>query len=102
MDAQLLFHRKNIDSNGDIVEIKIWQVPESADKHHGLKYSLVYIKNGERIIGYDNAEVKGDHRHFGNKEYRYHFKDIDGLVKDFYEDIENIKRGEDKNEGKKD
>ena len=101
MTAKLLFHTKNVNLNGDIIEIKIWQVPESKDKHHGLKYSLVYIKNGERIAGYDNAEGKGDHRHYKTEEYRYRFKDIDGLIKDFYEDINRIKRGDYENEDKK-
>ncbi len=94
MTAKLLFHTKNIGEKGDIVEIKIWQVPESEDKHHGLKYSLVYIKDGKRIIGYDNSEGKGDHKHYKTKEYRYQFKDIDGLINDFYNDINKIKRGE--------
>ena len=67
--AKLLFHRKNIESNGDIIEMKIWQMPDSKDKPHGLKYSLVYIQNGKRIIGFDNAEGKGDHKHYRGKEY---------------------------------
>ena len=84
----LLFHRKNILPNGDMVEMKIWQVPEAPDKPHGLKYSLAYIKKGERIVGYDNAESKGDHRHYQGKEFTYKFKDIETLVEDFYKDIE--------------
>jgi hypothetical protein len=63
MSVELLFYRKNIEPNGDIIEMKIWQVPRSKDKPHGLKYSLVYIRDGKRLIGYDNAESKGDHRH---------------------------------------
>jgi hypothetical protein len=86
----LLFHRKNILPNGDVVEMKIWQVTETPDKPHGLKYSLVYIKEGERVIGYDNAEGKGDHRHWRGKEFPYTFKDIEGLVEDFYKDIERF------------
>lgn len=45
-------------------EVKIWKVPESKDKPHGLKYSFAYIVKGERVVGYDNAEGKGDHRHY--------------------------------------
>ncbi len=45
-------------------------------------------------MGYDNAEGKGDHRHYKNKEYFYHFKYVDTLIEDFYSDIEKIKRGE--------
>lgn len=93
MDGELLFHRKNIEPNGDIVEMKIWKVPHSKDKPHGLKYSLVYIKDGKRIIGYDNAESKGDHKHFRGKESLYNFVDVDILIKDFYESVETLKRG---------
>ena len=31
-----------------------------------------------------DAEGKGDHRHYKNKEYPYHFKDVDTLIEDFY------------------
>jgi hypothetical protein len=94
MGAELLFHRKNIESDGGIIEMKIWKVPRSTDKAFGLKYSLVYIQNGKRIIGYDNAEGKGDHKHYRNKEYQYRFSNIDNLVKDFCTDLEKAKRGE--------
>ena len=91
MKAKLLFHRKNIEPNGDIAEMKIWQVQDSKDKPHGLKYSLVYIQNGKRIIGFDNAEGKGDHKHYKGKEYTYDFKSIDNLIKDFYSMIEKMR-----------
>jgi hypothetical protein len=69
MKAELLFHRKNIEADGDIVEMTIWKVPHSKDKPHGLKYSLVYIHGGKRMVGYDNAEGRGDHRHYGQREH---------------------------------
>lgn len=94
MDVDLLFHRKNIEQNGDIIEMKIWKVPYSKDRPYGLKYSLVYIKEGKRVLGYDNSEGKGDHKHYRGKEFSYHFKNIDALIKNFYADIEKIKRGE--------
>jgi len=93
MDADLFFYRKNIEPNGDIVEMKIWKVPHSKDRPHGLKYSLVYIRESKRVLGYDNAEGKGDHRHYRGKESRYHFKDIGTLIEDFYDDVENIRKG---------
>ena len=91
MGVDLLFYRKNVEPNGDITEMKIWRVPHSKDKPYGLKYSLVYIRDGKRIIGYDNAEGKGDHRHYGSREHLYRFKDMDVLIEDFYNDIERIK-----------
>ncbi len=94
MAIELLFYRKNIEPDGDIVEMKIWQIPHSKDKPYGLKYSLVYIREGKRMIGYDNSEGKGDHRHYKGNEYSYYFKDVDTLIKDFYKDVESIRRGE--------
>lgn len=94
MSAILLFHRKNIESNGDIVEMKIWKVLHTKTRPEGLKYSLVYIKEGKRMIGYDSGEGKGDHRHYEDKEEVYAFKSIDSLIKDFYNDVASIRRGE--------
>jgi hypothetical protein len=92
MKAQLIEYLKTTDEIGNILEIKIWQLPESTkDKSRGYKYSIVYIVNGERIIGYDNAEGKGDHRHYKGKEEPYNFKDIDTLFEDFYNDIRRFK-----------
>lgn len=59
----------------------------------GMKYSLVYISEGKRIIGYDNAEGKGHHRHYKNKEFAYDFQDVGKLIQDFYVDVEKVKRG---------
>jgi hypothetical protein len=54
----------------------------------------VYIEKGERIIGYDNAERKGDHRHHGQSVGRYAFEDMDRLMEDFLKDVSDW-RGED-------
>jgi hypothetical protein len=94
MKARLIFYRKNIERNGDIVEMRIWKVPSSKRMPSGLKYSLVYISEGKRIIGYDNAEGKGHHRHYKNKEFAYDFQNVDNLIQDFYEDVDKVRRGE--------
>lgn len=75
MRAKLILHTKEMQGN-EIVEIRIWQVPKSPDKPDGLKFSIVYIKDGNRLIGYDNAEGRGYHRHLLNKEDPYQFTDI--------------------------
>lgn len=80
--------------DGAISEIRIWEVPPSSDKPHGYKYSFVYLVKGKRIIGYDNAEGKGDHRHYGDKEEAYTFKSIDKLFEDFFNDIRRVKKYE--------
>lgn len=92
MKAKLLEHEKATDELGNTIEVTIWQVQKSKDKPHGYKYSLVYIVDDKRIIGYDNAEGKRNHRHYGNKEEAYKFKSIDKLFEDFYNDIRRIKK----------
>ncbi len=67
--------------------MKIWRVDPVKDKPHGLKFSLVFIKNGRRIIGYDNAEGRGYHRHYLNQMESYEFRDIDSLMTDFLKDV---------------
>ncbi|MBF0559835.1 MAG: hypothetical protein HQL08_13765 [Nitrospirae bacterium] len=95
MKADLVKHIKVEDEAGNLVEIKIWQLQApSPDKPHGYKYSMAYIVNGMRVIGYDNSEGKGDHRHYGENETAYVFRSIDKLLDDFDNDIERFKRGD--------
>lgn len=90
MKARLVFHTKTIKSD-ELVEIKIWQMPKSLDRPHGIKFSAVYVKGGKRLLGYDNAEQKGYHRHFLDKEEPYKFVSIRKLLDDFMKDIETIR-----------
>ncbi len=92
--AELLIHDKVKDKYGGILEIKVWSVPKSKAKPHGYKYSLVYIRHGRRVLGYDNAEGKGDHRHYGNREMPYKFQGIDKLFEDFRRDLREVMRNE--------
>ena len=95
MRAELIRHIKVIDELDNTIEVKMWQLPEQTkDRPHGYKYSLVYIVDGKRIIGYDNAERKGDHRHIKNMTEPYNFVSLDKTAADFYKDIERYKRGE--------
>lgn len=66
-------------------------MPVSADKSHGYNYSLVYIVKGKRVIGYDNAEGQGDHKHNGNSTKYYEFKTIRRLIDDFTKDVDIYK-----------
>jgi hypothetical protein len=95
MRAQLVEYIKAIDEIGNIIEIKIWQLSEpTEDKPHGYKYSLVYVVEDTRVIGYDNAEGKGDHKHIRESVEPYKFTSLKELTQDFYRDIEQYKRGE--------
>jgi len=94
MKAQLIRHVKGVDELGNTIEVKMWQLSRPGkDKPHGYKYSLVYVVAGERMIGYDNAEGKGDHRHYGDRELPYRFRGLRQVAQDFYDDVERYKKG---------
>jgi hypothetical protein len=56
-----------------------------------VKYSLYWVKEGEVLVGYDNHYPKGHHRHYGQREEDYEFKDIETLIKDFKRDMRALK-----------
>jgi len=91
--AKLIVKEKLEFQDGDIVEMRLWEVPKAEDKPHGYKYSLVYIRHGKRLIGYDNSEGKGDHRHYGEHEEGYTFTTVRELIKDFLKDVNEYKKG---------
>ena len=90
--AKLIIRNRYEFQDGGIVEIRLWKTMPGKDKPHGFKYSLTYIVNGKRIVGYDNAEGKGDHRHFDSKEETYEFHGIDKLIDDFQSDVRRARR----------
>ncbi len=94
MSAGLLYWEKYIYSDGAIREMVLWQLPEkTAENPHGLKYRLYYgFADGTCVIRYDNETGKADHRHVGDREERYAFKDVETLVADFLKDIVNARR----------
>lgn len=91
MKAKLVRHEKYPDAHNNTVEIKVWEVEATPDKLHGYKYSLVYIVKGKRVIGYDNAERKGDHMHYGDRTKPYKFESLQRLVEDFYLDVQRFR-----------
>ena len=94
MKARLAFHDKQVLPDGAIVEMKIWEVPEPVlGSAHRLKCSLFYGRPGERLVGYDNERVRGDHKQVGGKEEPYAFSSPEQLVKDFLADVRRM-RGE--------
>jgi hypothetical protein len=95
--AELLFHVKERDELGNTVEMKAWRVKVSEHTPHGLKYSLVYVVDGRRVIGYDNERGKGDHRHYGEREEPYRFTTMAALVQEFKADMARYR--EDDHEG---
>ncbi len=91
--AVLLFHEKVEYADGEIVEVKAWAVTPSPAKPEGIKYSLVYIgKDGTRILGYDNAEGKGHHKHLGGQESPSEFMGMERLIAQFGHEVAHLRR----------
>jgi hypothetical protein len=92
MKAKLLSRIKEAYSAG-IIEAVIWEVPEPVPpSEHRIKYRLVYVVEGIRVVGYDNERGKGDHKHLLDKEVPYVFCDTNTLIQDFLQDIREIER----------
>lgn len=73
----MLLHDKVLLKSGVIVETKVWRI--SGDKRYpdGLKYSLFAVYGGDVLVGYDNHDPKGHHRHIGEVESEYNFTTLE-------------------------
>jgi len=92
MRARLLRHEKHLYDDGMILEMKLWQLSSPVPgSRHSLKYSLFYGDGGGRLVGYDNEQGKGDHRHRGGIEEPYTFVSFRQLVADFLADVKTIR-----------
>lgn len=86
--AKSVLHTKVLLKNGVIVEMKIWKVKDRKQYPDGYKYSLYAVHAGETLVGYDNHQPKGHHRHIGRLEIPYKFTDLKILRNDFKADVE--------------
>lgn len=91
MKADLVLHTRSVEADGALVEMKIWRVSISPATPAGFKYSLVYIKDGRRLLGYDNHERRGDHRHSRGRTTPYPFTTIGQVITDFLRDLRALK-----------
>jgi len=92
MKAKLLSRIKQAWGDG-VIEGVIWEVPESTPpSEHCIKYRLVYVVKGVRVVGYDNERGKGDHKHLLDSEEPYVFCDVATLIQDFMNDIREAEK----------
>ena len=78
--------------------MNIWAVPITPAYPEGEVYSLVYVSEGKRIIGYDNEHhgtgKSNHHKHLRNKIMPYPYKDMWAVISDFMDDVEKLRKGE--------
>ncbi|MEK7811776.1 MAG: DUF6516 family protein [Pseudomonadota bacterium] len=86
--SAVLLYREKRTYAGGIIEMVIWQVPEPvSSSEHPFKYRFVFVRNGQRLVGYNNERCKGDHRHLGSTEASYTLIDETRLLEDFWLDV---------------
>jgi hypothetical protein len=84
MDATLIVDFKDVTPEGDIIQMRVWRVPQPVPPSgHGFKYSLFFGKGGHRAVTFDNERGKGDHCHLDGIERPYQFVSIERLIEDF-------------------
>ena len=99
LDGQVLV----VDPQGGYwVKFTVTQVPVSAEKPHGLDYSLtLHGRSGQSLVGYDNAHAvaKGrgkrrrgahDHKHRLKTVRPYEYADASTLLADFWTDVDAV------------
>ena len=84
---------------GHCVRFVVTQVPTTPEKPHGLDYSLtLHGRNGERLVGFDNAHAVGkqkpgdpqDHRHRIRTVKPYDYRDAATLLADFWKEVDAV------------
>ena len=84
---------------GHWVRFVVTQVPATPEKPHGLDYSLtLHGRNGERLVGFDNAHPVGrqkrgdpqDHRHRIRTVKPYEYTDAAALLADFWAEVDAV------------
>jgi Family of unknown function (DUF6516) len=92
-----------VDGTGNYtVSFIVRQVPRTAERPHGLSYSLtLHDETGARLVGFDNAHAaparKGrpsraerDHRHRLLTVQPYKYRDAATLLADFWADVDSV------------
>ena len=88
MKARLIARIKETYGRGAIEGV-VWEVLAPAQPSaHRIKYRLVYVVAGERVVGYDNERGEGDHKHIRGAQTPYAFKDVPTLIRDFLRDVQ--------------
>lgn len=77
MPAELLLDERHVLNETAFAELVVWRVPAPVrGSRHEFRYRL--------------ALVVGDHRHVGEKEYGYRFRNAEQLLADFWADVEEV------------
>lgn len=89
--SSILLLRNRVMYGRGFIEMVIWKLEQPVPPSlHKFKYRLVYVEQGQRIVGYDNERGKGDHKHIRASEFLYEFTSPDQLIADFLADVGKV------------
>jgi hypothetical protein len=81
--AKLVRRRKWTDELGNLYEIVLWRVKQSAQYPEGVRYRLAFIRSEHPLCFTTTITPKGHHRHVGMFQEPYNFVTAQQLVADF-------------------
>jgi len=93
MSSELLLDERHVLSEAVFAELVIWRVPAPVrGSAQEFRYRLALVVDGKCVLRYDNEAGKGDHKHVGDAQQRYRFKDAEQLLVDFWTDVDEVLR----------
>ena len=81
-----------ITNYGDLIVKSAFKVLKNKHYPDGIKYSFQLIRNGKRVVGYDNAYPEGHHRHFLQLKDKYEFVSLEKTTRRFYSDVKKFEK----------
>ncbi len=89
MDAELLFDDRFVLGDRAFAQVKVWRVPAPVrGSRHRLRYSFAFVVNDKCVLRFDNEAGKGDHRHADGIETPLEFDNLNGLLADFWKEVD--------------
>jgi Family of unknown function (DUF6516) len=91
--ARLLLKERLVVAEDRFAEIVVWRLPRRPrGSHHVFKYRLAFVVDEVCVLRFDNETGKGDHKHVGDVEVPYAFSTLEGLITDFWDEVEQWQR----------
>ncbi len=90
MKAERIERKRHVTEKGNLIITGIWKIPRSKYYPEGIKYSFQFISNNKRILGYDNYNNEGHHKHMYHKKEKFDFTNMKYLKERFTKEVERL------------
>lgn len=82
--------RRLITGKNNFIEVVAWKIPKSKFYPEGVKYSFTFVHDNKRMIGSDNFNNEGHHKHYLNKKESCRFKSLEETANQFFKLVEEF------------